>query len=128
MHQNNALYVHSAKLETAQRWELFTSWSAKGNASNIGETGRPLSARISEQLAGKRRGNVGSPLGKHKIEAHCGEDFEVKCRVLGHETEIAARKVLEAAWIYTKHPTMNAKNECVSIASNLLSLLSLCKR
>ena len=62
------------------------------------------------------------------MEEHRDEDFEVKCRILGYETDIAARKALEAAWIYTKDPTMNARNECVSIAGDLLSLLSLCER
>ena len=97
-------------------------------ATYIGETGRALGVRINEHLTGKRRENVGTPLGKHKMEEHCDEDFEVKCRILGYETDIAARKALEAAWIYTKDPTMNSRNECVSIASDLLSLLSLCER
>ena len=98
------------------------------NAIYIGETGRALGVRVSEHLAGKRRGNVGSPLGKHKVEVHNGEEFEVKCKILEYETEIAARKALEAAWIYRKGPTMNARNECISIASDLLSLVSLCER
>ena len=98
------------------------------NAFHIGETGRVLRVRIEEHMAGKRKGNLGTPLGKHKMEAHSGEDFEVKCTILSYETEISARKALEAAWIYTKNPAMNSRNECVSIAGDLISLLSLCER
>ena len=79
-------------------------------------------------MANKRKGNVGSPLGKHKIEVHHGDEFDVKCVILGYETDIAARKALEAAWIQIKNPPMNGRNECVSIASDLLSFLSLCER
>ena len=62
------------------------------------------------------------------MEAYSGEDFEVKCTILSCETEISARKALEAAWIYSKNPAMNSKNECVSTASDLISLLSLGER
>ena len=61
-------------------------------ATYIGETGRALGVRIYEHLAGKRRGNVGSPLGKHKVKEHRNEDFEAKCRNFGYEIDIAARR------------------------------------
>ena len=78
-------------------------------------------------IANKRKGNPRSPLGKHKIEEHRGDEFEVKCVILAYEIDIAARKALEAAWIYTQKPSMNGKNECVSIAGDLISYLSLCE-
>ena len=62
------------------------------------------------------------------MEAHDSDDFDVKCTILGYEVEISARKALEAAWIYTKNPTMNSRNECISITSDLISFLSLGER
>ncbi|EYB99831.1 hypothetical protein Y032_0119g793 [Ancylostoma ceylanicum] len=92
----------------------------------IGETGRTLSVRIREHMATKRRGNLTSPLGRHKIEAHGGNDFDIKCKILAYEDDISARKALEAAWIFTRNPGMNSKNECLSITTDLLPFLSLC--
>ena len=86
-----------------------------------------LSIRMKEHMANRRKGNPGSPLGKHKLEEHRGDDFEVKCVILAYETDIAAREALGAAWIYTRKPPMNGKNECISIASDLVSYLSLCE-
>ncbi|EYC26999.1 hypothetical protein Y032_0009g466 [Ancylostoma ceylanicum] len=93
----------------------------------IGETGRTLSIRIKEHMATKRRGNLTSPLGRHKVEVHNGNDFDVRCEILALESEISARKALEAAWIFTKNPGMNNRNECLSLTSDLLPFLSLCE-
>ena len=93
----------------------------------IGETGRALSVRIKEHMATKRRGNVTSPLGRHRVETHSGNDFNVKCIILAFENDIAERKVLEAAWISTRNPGMNNRNECLSLTSDLLPFLSLCE-
>ncbi|EYB98371.1 hypothetical protein Y032_0131g1582 [Ancylostoma ceylanicum] len=62
----------------------------------IDETGRAPSVRIEEHMATKRRGNVTSPLGRHRVETHSGNDFNVKCRILAFENDIAERKALEA--------------------------------
>ncbi|EYC06837.1 hypothetical protein Y032_0073g732 [Ancylostoma ceylanicum] len=97
------------------------------NALYIGETGRALSIRIKEHLASKRRRSLTSPLGKHRIEAHDGNDFCVKCNILTYEAEVSARKVLEAFWIATKNPRMNNRNECLSITSDFLPYISLCE-
>ena len=78
-------------------------------------------------MASKRRRSLISPLGKHRVEAHGGNDFEVKCTILSHEREISARKALEAFWISAKNPTMNNKNECLSITSDFLPYISLCE-
>ena len=93
----------------------------------IGETGRTLSVRIKEHMATKRRGTLASPLGRHKIETHKGSDFDVRCKILALESEISARKALEAAWILTRNPGMNNKNECLPLTSDLLPFLSLCE-
>ncbi|EYC15092.1 hypothetical protein Y032_0021g380 [Ancylostoma ceylanicum] len=97
------------------------------NALYIGETGRALHVRIKEHLASKRRGSLITPLGRHRYEAHCGNDFSVKCTILACEAEISARKALEAFWITVKNPAMNNKNECLSITSDFLPFVSLCE-
>ncbi|EYC35109.1 hypothetical protein Y032_1148g3690 [Ancylostoma ceylanicum] len=97
------------------------------NALYIGETSRALSVRVKEHLASKRRGSLVSPLGRHKNEAHGGNDFAVKCKILAREDEISARKALEAFWITVKNPEMNSKNECLSVTSDLLPYISLCE-
>ncbi|EYC11702.1 hypothetical protein Y032_0050g2055 [Ancylostoma ceylanicum] len=97
------------------------------NALYIGETGRALNVRIKEHLASKRRGSLTTPLGRHRINAHCGNDFNVKCTILTCEAEISARKALEAFWITVRSPEMNNKNECLSITSDFLPFVSLCE-
>ena len=98
------------------------------NAIYIGETGRTLSIRVKEHVAGMKRANLRTPLGKHRAEAHNGSEFQIKCTILANESEISTRKALEAAWIYTKNPSMNNKNECVSMTGDFASFLSLCRR
>ena len=49
------------------------------NDTYIGETGRTLAVRLKEHLASKRRGSLLAPLGRHKHEAHAGNDFDIKC-------------------------------------------------
>ena len=68
-----------------------------------------------------------TPLGKHRVEAHNGNDFEIKRMILAHESEISARKAVEAVFIRTRNPTMNNKNECLSIANDLVPFISLCE-
>ena len=97
------------------------------NATYIGETGRRLAVRIKEHLAGKRLGNTRTPLGKHMTEEHGGNDFDVKCSILACETEIFARKVLEAFWISARNPSMNNRNECLSITNDLLPFAPHCE-
>ena len=92
-----------------------------------GNTCKAPSIRVREHLASKRSGTLTSPLGRHKLETHHGDDFDVKCTILAYETEITARKALEAAWILTRNPVMNNKNECVSVTSELLPFVSLCE-
>ncbi|EYB96570.1 hypothetical protein Y032_0149g2713 [Ancylostoma ceylanicum] len=38
-------------------------------------------------------------------------DFDIKCKILAFEDDISARKALEAAWIFTRNPGMNMKDE-----------------
>ena len=97
------------------------------HALYIGETGRPLGVRINEHMASKRRRSLVSPLGKHRNEDHSGDDFDVKCTILAFETDISARKTLEAAWILTRNPAMNSRNEHLSITSDLMPFVGLCE-
>ena len=97
------------------------------HAIYIGETGRSLSVRINEHLASKRRQSLITPLGKHRKEDHGGNDFDIRCTILALESEISARKALEALWIFARAPRLNSRNEQMSITSDLMPFLSLCE-
>ena len=96
------------------------------HATYIGETGRQLSVRVNEHLASKRRASMASPLGKHRKVDHNGNDYNIRCIILGYESRIAARKALEAAYILSREPKLNEKNEQLSITSDLMPFLSYC--
>ena len=81
----------------------------------IGETGRPLCVRIKEHLIGKLKLRSNTPLGLHRTQMHSGEDFDIEVTVLAREQKTAARKILEAFWIYAQSPRMNRKDECIVI-------------
>ncbi|KAK6754138.1 hypothetical protein RB195_013255 [Necator americanus] len=67
-------------------------------------------------MAGKRRKRLITPPGRHRHEAYNGNDYDVKCVVLAHETEMSARK-LEAVWILKRSPSMNNRNIKSSVSS-----------
>ncbi|EYC03675.1 hypothetical protein Y032_0092g2556 [Ancylostoma ceylanicum] len=96
-------------------------------AQYIGETGRPLSVRMNEHMASKKRESLITPLGKHRKEDHGGIDFDVKCTILAYEERSSARKTLEAFWICKRNPRMNSRNEHLAITSDLMPFLSLCE-
>lgn len=50
-------------------------------------TGRILPVPIREHLDSKRRGALGNPLGKHRVDVYGGDDFGVKCKILVVEEE-----------------------------------------
>lgn len=97
------------------------------HAMYIGETGRPLSVRVNEHMASKRRRSLISPLGKHREDEHNGSDFDISCIILAVEHDISARKTLEASWILARSPTMNSRNEQLSVTSDLMPFLGLCE-
>ena len=92
----------------------------------IGETARPLCVRVKEHLEGKARSRVATPLGAHRVEVHGGVDFAVKVRILTYESEISARKTLEAFWIHSKSPKINRKEECLAVTNELAPYLTIC--
>uniref|UniRef100_A0A7I5E7W2 Reverse transcriptase domain-containing protein n=1 Tax=Haemonchus contortus TaxID=6289 RepID=A0A7I5E7W2_HAECO len=92
----------------------------------IGETGRMSGIRVKEHLAGKRRGSLFTPLGRHRVEVHQGNDFDIKCKILAYENEIGARKILEAFHIHERNPELNNRNECTAITSEFLPFISFC--
>ena len=66
-------------------------------------------------------------MGKHRHEAHGGNDFEIKGSLLAYEREVSARKLLEAFWISSRQPAMNNKNECLAIAAEFMPFVPLCE-
>ena len=78
----------------------------------IGETARPLHVRLKEHIDGKSRSRTSTALGAHRVQKHDGDDFEIRVEVLAQESQLFARKSLEAFWIQFIHPKMNRK-ECL---------------
>ena len=97
------------------------------HATYIGETGRPLSVRMKEHMASKRRESLISPLGKHRRGDHNGAGFDVKCTTLAIEESTSVRKALEAAWIFARTPKINGRNEQLFITSDLMPFVGLCR-
>ncbi|EYC06559.1 hypothetical protein Y032_0075g959 [Ancylostoma ceylanicum] len=94
-------------------------------AEYIGETSRPLCARIREHMDGKGRSRLTTPLDSHRKFQHDGENFEVNVKILAQEPETSARKTLEALWIEAKNPKMNRKEECLSMTREFAPYLDL---
>ena len=92
----------------------------------IGETGRPLCIRVKEHLDGLKKSNMATPLGKHRRQFHNDADIQVEVTILAYESEILARKTLEAFWIAAKNPNLNRKDECIDITNELAPYQSLC--
>ena len=93
----------------------------------IGERGRPLCLRVKEHLAGMRRSKTHTPLGAHKVQSHGDSEFEVSVSILTLESEISARKALEALWILAKDPEMNRRDEQNSVTHELAPFIGLCR-
>ena len=83
--------------------------------------------RVKEHLASKKKGSLTTPLGKHRVEFHCGKDFEIRCTILAHEYDTTSRKALEAFWIFARNPCMNSRNKCASITNDFMPYLELCE-
>ncbi|VDL62846.1 unnamed protein product, partial [Nippostrongylus brasiliensis] len=85
------------------------------NGEYIGETGRPLGERVKEHLGTLRRCDISEPLGEHRLRCHDGATKEVAVAILSRESEISARKTVEALWIAERNPTINRKEERVEV-------------
>ncbi|EYC14629.1 hypothetical protein Y032_0040g314 [Ancylostoma ceylanicum] len=105
---------------------IYTIMCRKCGDEYVGETARPLCVRVKEHLEGKSSSRSSTPLGCHRALAHNGVDYEVQATILTYETEISARKTLEAFWIHVENPKMNRREECHTISSELLPYLTLC--
>ncbi|VDO27964.1 unnamed protein product [Haemonchus placei] len=85
----------------------------------IGETARPLNVRAKEHMDGMRRLKESTALGSHRMRKHNGGGFEVTVEVVAQESELWARKTLEAFWIQVTDPKMNRREECLAITREL---------
>ena len=92
----------------------------------IGETGRKLYIRLKEHIAGRNKSSQATALGTHRVQSHNGSNFDIVVTVLEVESDVSARKLLEACWIRAKSPNMNRKDECISITTHLVPFLSKC--
>ncbi|KAK6755539.1 hypothetical protein RB195_014113 [Necator americanus] len=69
----------------------------------IGETGRPLGIRIRAHLDGLAKSKLSTALGAHRRICHQSSEVEVEVSILSYESEITARRTLEAFWITVKN-------------------------
>ncbi|WKY07103.1 hypothetical protein Q1695_006925 [Nippostrongylus brasiliensis] len=92
----------------------------------VGDTSRPLCVRVKEHLDGLRKSNPATPLGDHRVRAHANSCFSVAVSILARETEIAARRTLEALWIAARSPGINRKDECVAVTQELAPFVDMC--
>ncbi|EYC14339.1 hypothetical protein Y032_0041g480 [Ancylostoma ceylanicum] len=95
-------------------------------SSSFGNDGIHINKNYDSHNDGKSCSRISTPLGCHRMRVHNGVDYEVETTILEHETEISARKTLEAFWIHAKNPKMNRKEECPTITNELLPYLRLC--
>ncbi|KHJ97984.1 / CDC50 family protein, LEM3 family [Oesophagostomum dentatum] len=63
---------------------------------------------VEEHTANKPKENLGSSLGSHKIEAHRGNELEVKRAILGYETDIATPSKLRQQQLPAWQPILTA--------------------
>ena len=124
--ENCVICPHGREGDCAQAGVIYQIQCSICGDVYIGETGRVLGIRMKEHLACKRRSTPLSPLGKHRVEKHDGEDFNVICKVLAREDDIGSRKALEAFWIRARSPAMNNRNECMAISADFLPFIPLC--
>ena len=84
-------------------------------SSYIGESGRALSARISEHQRALwnpgKKSYVDTPLARHRVAAHHDDTPDIRVTILGVETDTVRRKILEAIWIKRVRPQINIKKE-----------------
>ena len=84
----------------------------------VGETGRPLCIRIKEHMDGLNKSKISTPLGMHRSLKHDNAEIQIGVTILSHESEILARKTLEAFWIAAKKTKINRKDECIAITKS----------
>ncbi|KAK6751288.1 hypothetical protein RB195_002958 [Necator americanus] len=95
-------------------------------AEYIGETGRSLCIRVKEHLDGLVKSKTSSPLGAHRRQCHDNTPFKIAVTILARESDVLARKTLEAFYITAKSPIMNRKEECIAVTNELAPYQDLC--
>ncbi|KAK6736167.1 hypothetical protein RB195_019066 [Necator americanus] len=95
-------------------------------AEYIGEIGRSLCIRVKEHLDGLVKSKTSSPLGAHRRQCHDNTPFKIAVTILARESDVLARKTLEAFYITTKSPIMNRKEECIAVTNELAPYKDLC--
>ena len=81
----------------------------------IGETGRPLHARINEHMRSlinpSKKSYSDAPLARHRVSEHHNKVPSIKVEILAIAGSTIKRKVMEAMWIQREHPQLNIKKE-----------------
>ncbi|KAK6764730.1 hypothetical protein RB195_024893 [Necator americanus] len=56
--------------------------------------------------------------GAHRTQCHDNTPFKIAVTILARESDVLARKTLEAFYITAKSPIMNRKEECIAVTSS----------
>lgn len=91
----------------------------------VGETGRRLCTRVKGNLDGLIKCNAFTPLGAHRRLHRNNAFFQILVSILARESEISARKTIEAPLIAVKSTKMNGKDECNTTTSGPMRYLDL---
>ncbi|KAK6733328.1 hypothetical protein RB195_017214 [Necator americanus] len=64
--------------------------------------------------------------GAHRRQCHDNIPFKIAVTILARESDVLARKTLEAFYITAKSPIMNRKEECIAVTNELAPYQDLC--
>ncbi|KAK6754753.1 hypothetical protein RB195_013629 [Necator americanus] len=64
--------------------------------------------------------------GAHRRQCHDNTPFNIAVTILARESDVLARKTLEAFYITAKSPIMNRKEECIAVTNELAPYQDLC--
>ncbi|VDP11834.1 unnamed protein product [Heligmosomoides polygyrus] len=64
-------------------------------------------------------------MGEH-VDCHGGAMVQVAVTILARESDVSARKTLEAFWIASRNPKINRRDECVAVTQELAPFVGLC--
>ncbi|VDP55764.1 unnamed protein product [Heligmosomoides polygyrus] len=64
-------------------------------------------------------------MGEHRVDCHGGAMLQVAVTILARESDVSARKTLEAFWIASRNPKINRRDECVAETQELAPFVGL---
>ncbi|KAK6750590.1 hypothetical protein RB195_002520 [Necator americanus] len=79
-----------------------------------------------KKIGNLRISQAGRKRGAHRRQCHDNTLFKIAVTILARESDVLARKTLEAFYITAKSPIMNRKEECIAVTNELAPYQDLC--